>query len=87
MFTCLENSLSLQFSSVQLLNRVQLFATPWTAAHQASLSVEFSRQEYWSGLPFPSPSRAWELQLLSLRTAVTEAFTPRAHALQEKPLQ
>ena len=29
--------------------------TPWTVAHQASLSMEFSRQEYWSGLPFPSP--------------------------------
>ena len=34
---------------------VQLFVTPWTVAHQASLSMEFSRQEYWSGLPFPSP--------------------------------
>ena len=32
---------------------VQLFATPWTAAHQASLSMGFSRQEYWSGLTFP----------------------------------
>ena len=31
------------------------FVTPWTVAHQASLSVGFSRQEYWSGLPFPSP--------------------------------
>ena len=31
------------------------FATPWTAAHQAPLSMEFSRQEYWSRLPFPSP--------------------------------
>ena len=36
-------------------SRVRLFATPWTVAHQASLSVGFSRQEYWSGLPFPSP--------------------------------
>ena len=36
-------------------SRVQLFATPWTVAHQASLSMGFSRQEYWSGLPFPSP--------------------------------
>ena len=34
---------------------VQLFATPWTVAHQAPLSVGFSRQEYWSGLPCPSP--------------------------------
>ena len=33
----------------------QLFATPWTIAHQAPPSMEFSRQEYWSGLPFPSP--------------------------------
>ena len=32
-----------------------LFATPWIVAHQAPLYVEFSRQEYWSGLPFPSP--------------------------------
>ena len=34
---------------------VQLFATLWTAAHQAPLSMGFSRQEYWSGLPFPTP--------------------------------
>ena len=34
---------------------VQLLATPWTAACQVPLSVEFSRQEYWSGLPFPNP--------------------------------
>ena len=39
----------------QLLSRVQLFATPWTVAHQAPLSMGFSRQEYWSGLPFLSP--------------------------------
>ena len=37
------------------LSRVQLFATPWTVAYQASPSMGFSRQEYWSGLPFPSP--------------------------------
>ena len=40
---------------VKLLSRVRLFATPWTVAHQAPQSMEFSRQEYWSGLPFPSP--------------------------------
>ena len=40
---------------VNSLNRVRLFATPWTEAHQASPSMGFSRQEYWSGLPFPSP--------------------------------
>ena len=40
---------------VKLLSRVWLFATPWTVAHQAPQAMEFSRQEYWSGLPFPSP--------------------------------
>ena len=40
---------------VKSLSRVWLFATPWTIAHQAPLSMGFSRQEYWSGLPFPSP--------------------------------
>ena len=38
--------------------RVQLCATPWTAAHQAPPSLGFARQEYWSGLPLPSPSIA-----------------------------
>ena len=36
-----------------VLSRVRLFATPWTVAHQAALSMGFPRQEYWSGLPFP----------------------------------
>ena len=40
---------------VKSLSRVRFFATPWTVAYQAPLSVGFSRQEYWSGLPFPSP--------------------------------
>ena len=40
---------------VKLLSHVWLLATPWTAAHQAPQSVGFSRQEYWSGLPLPSP--------------------------------
>ena len=38
------------------LSRVRLFATPWIVAHQAPRSMGFSRHEYWSGLPFPSPS-------------------------------
>ena len=37
------------------LSSVQLFATPWTVAYQAPPSMAFSRQEYWSGLPFPTP--------------------------------
>ena len=40
---------------VKSLGHVWLFATPWTAAYQAPLSMGFSRQEYWSGLPLPSP--------------------------------
>ena len=40
---------------VKSLSRVQLFATPWTVTYQAPPSMGFSRQEYWSGLPFPSP--------------------------------
>ena len=40
---------------LSLFSRVQLFVTPWTAVHQAPLSMGFSRQEYWSGLPFPPP--------------------------------
>ena len=40
---------------VKSLSRVQLLATPWTVAYQAPPSMGFSRQEYWSGVPFPSP--------------------------------
>ena len=39
----------------KLLRCIQLFVSPWTVAHQAPLSIGFSRQEYWSGLRFPSP--------------------------------
>ena len=38
-----------------MLSHVQIFVTPWTVDHQAPLSMEFSRQEYWSGLPLPAP--------------------------------
>ena len=53
-------SLILQITSFLLLllshfSCVQLSVTPWTAAHQAPPSLGFSRQEHWSGLPFPSP--------------------------------
>ena len=40
---------------VKSFSRVRLFVTPWTAAHQAPPSMGFSRQEYWSGVPLPSP--------------------------------
>ena len=42
---------------VKSLSRVRLLATPWTTAHQAPPSMGFSRQEYWSGVPLPSPSQ------------------------------
>ena len=45
----------LERKKVQLFSRVRFFVTLWTVAYQAPLSMEFSRQEYWSGLPFPSP--------------------------------
>ena len=54
---------------VKSLSRVWIFATPWTAAHQAPPSMGFSRQEYWSGVSLPSPKVAnrvlylWEIHL------------------------
>ena len=56
-----------------MLSHVPLFATPWTIARQAPLFMEFSRQEYWSGLPFLSflqgifPSQGWNPGLLHCR--------------------
>ena len=50
-----EHSYILVCVCVKSLSHVQLFATPWTVAFQASPSMGFPRQEYWSGLPFPSP--------------------------------
>ena len=47
---------------VKSLSRLQLLATPWTAAHQAPPSMGFSRQEYWSGVLLPSPGKlCWGL--------------------------
>ena len=60
---------------VKALSRVQLFATPWTVAHQAPPSMGFSRQEYWSGLPFPSPGDLPDPRI-----------EPRSLALQEDSL-
>ena len=45
----------IRLQSVRMLSRVSLFMTSWTVAHQAPLFMEFSRQEYWSGFPFPPP--------------------------------
>ena len=46
---------------VKLLTRVQLLATPWTLAYEAPPSIGFPRQEYWSGVPLPSPVVAWDI--------------------------
>ena len=54
---------------------LQLFATPWTVAHQAHLSMEFCRQEYWSGLPFLSPE-----------DLLNPGIEPRSSALQADSL-
>ena len=48
---------------VKLLSRVRLLTTPWTAAYQAPLSMGFSRQEYWSGVPLPSPNMGYDWHL------------------------
>ena len=49
---------TLECVPIQLLSCVRLGVTPWTVAHQTPLSMEFSRQGYWRGLPFPPP---WHL--------------------------
>ena len=48
---------------VKLSSRVQLLATPWTAAYQAPPSMGFSRLEYWSGVPLPSPAQPYRKQM------------------------
>ena len=48
----------MQVEEVKLLSHVQLFVISWIVAHQASPSIGFFRQEYWSGLPLPSPGES-----------------------------
>ena len=60
---------------VKSLSRVRLFATPCTVAYKPHLSMEFSRQEYWNGLPFPSPG-----------DLPNPGIEPRSPALQEEAL-
>jgi len=67
-------------SEAKLLSHVRLFATPWTVAYQASQSMECSRQEYWSGLPFPSPgdlpNPGIELESLALQADALPSEPP-----------
>ena len=53
--------LSLFINFMCTLSRVRLFETPWTAAYQAPPPMGFSRQEYWSGVPLPSPPSVYSL--------------------------
>ena len=69
---------ALSFYVACVLGHVQLFANPWTVARQTSLSMEFPRQEYWSGLPSPSPG--------DLPDSGMEPTSPVSPALQSDPL-
>ena len=64
---------------------VRLCATPMTAAHQAPQSLGFSRQEYWSGLPFPSPMHESEKSKVRLLSRVRLLATPWTAAYQAPP--
>ena len=74
---------------VKSLSHVRLFATPWTVAYQAPLSMGFSRKEYWSGLPFPSPGslpdpgiepRSPELEADTLTSEPPGKPMPKSHS-------
>ena len=60
-------------------SRVQLFVTPWTVAHQAPLSMGFSRQEYWSGVPFPSPGDLPDPGIEPVSLALQAISLPLSH--------
>ena len=62
---------------VKSLSRVQLFVTPWTAAYQAPPPMGFSRQEYWSGVPLPSPMKIGGKFYLRTR------LNPKSHSAEE----
>ena len=54
-YVCPSDNITVTIKLVKSLSHVQLFEIPWTVAYKAPLSMGFSRKEYWSGLPFPSP--------------------------------
>ena len=78
---------------VKSLSRVQLLATSWTAAYQAPPSMAFSRQEYWSGVPSPSPRGAYTHTQICIQGWCTKwedlytLFTERAFCKDGKTLQ
>ena len=83
---CLEKQelISILNILVKSLSRVRLFVTPWTVAYQAPPSMGFSRQEYWSGLPFPSPMHEVKSESESL-SHVQLLATPWTAAYQAPP--
>ena len=66
-------------SGLQPLSHVRMSATPWTVAHQAPLSTGFSRQEYWSGLPFPTPGDQANPGIKSVASALKADSLPVSH--------
>ena len=73
-----------------VLSRVQLFATLWTIARQVPLSMGFSRQVYWSGLPSPTPGNLPDpgTELVSLASPVLACYSlPLRHLGRPKPMQ
>ena len=68
--------LTLELHSMLELSCVQLVVTPWTVPHQAPLSMEFPRQEYWSGLPFPPPGDLSNPGIEPVSPALQEDFSP-----------
>ena len=75
---------------VSRFSRIQLFATPWTAALQAPLSLKFSRQEYWSGLPFssgdlPDPGVEPRCPTLQADSLTSEPLGKPQHTQKEAP--
>ena len=64
---------------VKSLSRVWLLATPWTAAYQAPLSMEFSRQKYWSGVPLPSLNQYHILAGLSNKYILSQFYSVDVH--------
>ena len=74
-----------KWSEVKSLNCVRLFATPWTVAYWAPLSMGFSRQEHWSGLPFPSPAKTIEREKVKSLNCVRLLVTPWTAAHQALP--
>ena len=67
---------------VKSLSCVRLFATPWTVAYRVLPSMGFSRQEYWSGLPFPFPGNASKVMLKILQARLQHFMNPELPDVQ-----